>query len=142
MSAYDSNLLQDALDVIGRQTFLYYQFMGRTTNSIGIDVAARSPAVTVTGSFQPVPRTLYAVMGLDLQKYYAQFFVPQNVIDIERDSSGDQFAYNGKLFQVESRTDWHGVNGWVSLLAVQVFDDGSDANTYVIDPESVFVVEP
>lgn len=124
MTAFDSNLLVDALDVIGVQNFLYYQYLGRTTNAIGLDVAARSPGISVSGSFQPVPRSLYAHMGLDFQKYYANFYVPQNVIDIERNSAGDQFSYNGKLFQVLSRTDWHGVNGWVAFLAIQVFDDG------------------
>lgn len=142
MTVFDSNILEDALDIIGVQNFLYYQYLGRVTNSIGLDVPSRTPGLSVSGSFQPVPQSLYAQMGLDFQKYYANFYVPQNVIDIERDSSGDHFSYNGKLFQVESRTDWHGVNGWVSFLAVEIFDDGFDENTYIVDPSTVFIVEP
>jgi hypothetical protein len=114
------NLLGMALRVIGQQTFQYYAFVSRATNDIGIDVPTYAAPVPLTGSVQPVPRNLYQVYGLQLDKYYATFFVSQNVLDVTRDVSGDQIGFNGQTFQVEQKTDWFAQDGWDSFLAVKI----------------------
>lgn len=115
-----SNLLNKALSVIGRQCFQYYKYRSREEESQGLDVATYFSPVALTGSVQPVPRTLYEQQGLDMQQTYYNFFVEANILDVERGVSGDQFFFNGHTFQAISATPWYSVDGWMQVLAVQV----------------------
>jgi hypothetical protein len=114
------NLLNMALTVIAPQAVEYYANTGRTTNAIGIDVAAYAAPVPMRGSLQPVPRTLYQANGLDYEKNYYTFYTPNNVLDVRRDVSGDQITYNGMRLQVLASNDWFPQDGWVGVLCVQV----------------------
>lgn len=114
------NILNMAFSVISRQNFSYYAFRSRAVNSIGLDVSVYANAVATTGSVQPVSRTLYDSMGLDLQANYFNFFLEKGVIDVSRNVAGDQFAYDGKRFNCVSKTDWYGADGWDQVLAVEV----------------------
>lgn len=120
MTAFDSNLLEDALDVVGRQAFSYLPYQSRTKNSVGMLAATYGAAQSVEGSWQPVPRQLYEKMNLDWQKNYATVFISKNVIDIARDVAGDRFVYAGKTYQAESRTDWFAQDGWDAILCVEI----------------------
>lgn len=120
MTAFDTNLLEDALDVVGRQNIQYFPYISRTKNEIGLLVSERGIGRTAEGSIQPIPRQLYESMGLNLQKYYVTIFISKNVIDIARDVAGDQFSYGGRRFQAESRTDWYGQDGWDAIVCVEV----------------------
>lgn len=120
MTAFDTNLLEDALDVVGRQAFQYFPYASRTKNAAGLLVTTRGAGQTVEGSLQPVPRILFEKLGLDMQKNYVTIFLSKNVIDIARDVAGDQFTYSGRRFQALSRTDWFYQDGWDSILCVEV----------------------
>jgi len=98
----------------------YYAFSARVTNDVGYDVPTYATAKTLYGSVQVVPRTLYQHMGLDLQKNYINVYTSNAISDIKRNISGDQIAFNGSRYQCESITNWHGVDGWVSILCVEV----------------------
>jgi hypothetical protein len=115
-----SNLLQTALSILARQSFQYYAFQSRSPNAIGQDVTTYNPPVTMTGSVQPVPRSLYQSYGLDFQRNYVNVYVPQAILDIARDVSGDQIAFQGATYQCVSRTPWVGIDGWDAVLCVQV----------------------
>ena len=115
-----ANILNMATRVIAQQTFYYSMFMSRAVNSLGYDIAQYAPAVTVKGIVQPIPRTLYQNMGLDFQKNFYNFFLPQDIIDIARDVSGDQFTFNGGTYQCLSKTNWSAIDGWVQVLTVEV----------------------
>lgn len=115
-----SNLLSMALRVIAPQTIAYYPYVSRTKLANGVLNPVYGSGVNVDGSFQPVPRSRYENMGLDFQKNYVTIFVSKNVIDIERDVTGDRFTYAGKLYQAESRTDWFSQDGWDAILCVEV----------------------
>lgn len=115
-----SNLLNAALTVIAKQTVTYYRSTGRALNNVGQDVTTYAAGVSAMGSFQPVPRKLYTAYGLDLQKSYFTFYVSSNVIDVERDVSGDQIAFNGRRFQCESNNDWYAIDGWKGVLCVDI----------------------
>ena len=114
------NLLNSALSVIGKQTFQYRRFSGRSTNAIGLDVSTYDPPVTLQGSVQPVPRTLYQANGLDFQCNYINVYVSRAILDIARDVAGDQIIFQGNTYQCVSRTPWAGIDGWDAVLAVQV----------------------
>lgn len=120
MNVPGSNILNQALTVIARSTFNYYANTGRTVSTNGMQVAAYADAVAVTGSWQPVARSLYYFMGLDYQRNYANVYVPQSIVDVSRDKSGDQFEFNGHRYQVESITPWAAIDGWSQCLCVQV----------------------
>ena len=114
------NLLNMALTVIARQTITYYQYTGRALNNVGQDVTTYADPVSMVGSLQPVPRQLYAQWGLDLQKSYYTFYTSNNILDIRRDVSADQFAFNNQRYQVESNNDWYAQDGWKGVLCVLI----------------------
>lgn len=123
------NLLNIAHRVIAYQSLVYYAATGRTSNAVGQDVTSFAPGVTMTGSFQPVPRALYEQYGLDLQKSYYTFYTPNNVRDIARDITADQLAFNGQRFAVESANDWFAIDGWKGLLCVLIKEYTNDQPT-------------
>ncbi len=116
------NILNMAMSVIQKQNFTYFPYISRTLLGNGNYSATYAAGQPVQGSVQPVPRTLYAAMGLDFQKNYFNFYVSQNIFDVKRNVSGDQFTYEGKNFQVLSKTSWFGVDGWDQVLCIQVTD--------------------
>ncbi len=114
------DLLKMALTMIARQRLTYYKFAGRSTNSVGQYVTTYLNPVVVDGSWQPVPRQLYMQYGLDLQKSYYTFYTSNNVLDLRRDVSADQLAFNGQRYQVQSNNDWYALDGWKGILVVQL----------------------
>lgn len=114
------NLLEAALSALGTQTVSYYKFTGRTVNAIGEDVDSFDLPVDVTGSLQPVPKTLYTQYGLDLTKTYVTFYAPVNSVAVDRDVGGDEFEFSSDRYKCESLTDWFAVDGWVAIKAVRI----------------------
>ena len=120
MSIPGQNLLAMASSVIAKQSFKYFPYVSRALLPNGLYEATYAAGQPMTGSAQPVPRNLYANMGLDYQRLYYNFFVQQSVFDIARDVSGDQFEFQGKNFQAVSKTPWHGIDGWDQVLCIFV----------------------
>ena len=120
-----SNLMNMASRVISQTTVSYRAFAGRVKNENYIEVATYAPPVNIKGSLQPVARELYEKMNLDLQKTYYNFFCPNNMLDLQRDVSGDLFDYGGFTYQVESLTPWFDIDGWVQALAVRTTPKGA-----------------
>jgi hypothetical protein len=123
MSIPGQNILNMALQIIARQTIQYYQYQNRSLNQIGQDLTLYSNPINITGSWQPVPRKLYIVYGLDIQKDYFTFYTSNNILDITRDVSGDQVAFMGRRYQVESDNDWFQLYGWKGILCVDLGPD-------------------
>ncbi len=115
-----SNILAQALTVIAMQTVLYRQNTGRATTAAGKFIPTYAAAVELRGSFQPIKRSLYQKLGLDLQKNYANLYVSADLIDVGRGVAGDQYVFNGRLWQCESLTPWYAVDGWVGVLSIDV----------------------
>ncbi len=123
-----SNLLNQALGVIARQTVTYYQDAGRTVSSVLLYDTEYADGVDITGSFQPVDNALYQQLGLDLSKTYWTLYTSNNIVSVNRDVSGDQIAFNGRRFQCESATDWFMIDGWKSVLCVLIGAEPSAAS--------------
>lgn len=126
MAIPGQNLLNMAFRIIATQTIVYYQALGRLVNSVGQDVTEYNAGVNIRGSFQPVPKNLYELYGLDLQKTYYTFYAPYAISDIARDVSGDQIAFNGQRFQCESNNDWFAIDGWKGVLCIHIGLDVAD----------------
>lgn len=123
MQVPGSNLLNLAMTVIRKETFEFYAYTTRSSNDIGIYQDEYADPVTVTGSVQPVPRDLYAQMGLDFQKNYHTFYTPNSIGDVGRAKAGDKFVFNGSTYQCESTTPWFAMDGWTKCMCVQVPND-------------------
>lgn len=120
MSIPGSNLLNMAFTLIARQTVSYYQYQSRASNAVGQDITTYAAPVSLSGSFQAVPRKLYELYGLDLQKSYYTFYASSNLLDVARDVSGDQIVYNSRRYQIESDNDWFAIDGWKGVLCVDI----------------------
>ena len=115
-----SNLLNLAMSVIQKAQLGYSAYVGRTLAANGDYVPAYASAVMIGGSIQPIKRNLYEHMGLDFDKNYVNVFVPNNVLDVQRASAGDQFTFNNRTFQVLSNEAWFEMDGWDQVLCVEV----------------------
>ncbi len=113
------NLLNAALSLTGSQSFQYIQYIGRVDNGIGQDIAQYAAPIQLYGNVQAVPRNLFEVYGLDFQSQYLMFYVSRQILDVERDVSGDTIQYANAKYQCKSQTDWNAQNGWTAVIAVK-----------------------
>ena len=115
-----SNLLNRAARLIRLTPIDYYAFNVRQMNAVGQWVPYYNPMTPFPASVQAVPRDTYVRLGLDLQKNYVTVFASVNAVDLERDSSGDRFVFDGSMYQIESENSWFLRDGWAECLAVEV----------------------
>lgn len=120
MSVPGSNILKQAARAIKLQPVMLYSNQGRITNSFGIDIPQFAPGAIIRGSVQAVSRSKYEYLGLDLQKNYVYLYTAACVKDLQRDINGDEFTFGGKRFQCESKTNWDFIDGWSSVLSVEI----------------------
>jgi hypothetical protein len=115
-----ANLLSMALTIIQPATVQYYAFISRALNAAGVYITTFDAPVPIQGSLQPIPRSLYADMGLDFNRNYAMLYADTPVGDVTRNRTGDQIGFDGRRWQVESANDWQAVDGWSGVLCVEV----------------------
>lgn len=120
MSLLRSNLLRAASRIIPGQSIGYRAFTGNTKNAALIEVPSYAAAVPLAANVQAVPRTMYEALGLDLQRNYIIVYASKDLRDVKRDGASDQIDYAGRLYDVESNTDWFSQNGWRGALCVDV----------------------
>ena len=114
------NILAQALTLIAAQSFQYYAFANRSLQPNGQYLPNYAAPLSLFGSVQPVPRYLYEEYGLEFQRNYNIFYVEQNVIDVDRDVSGDLMNFGGNSYQCLSKTNWFAQDGWDAILCVQI----------------------
>lgn len=116
-----SNILSQALSVLGHTSVNYFQYAGRITNAGGVMLTTYSTPILVSGSVQPVKRSKYETMGLDFEKNYITWFVMNiGVIDLERDVSGDVIETLGRRWQLVGLNNWYQIDGWKSVLGIDI----------------------
>lgn len=115
-----SNLYARASRLIQQNKIEYFPFVSRVKNAARQWVSTFGPVQTIPASVQSVPRDSYVQLGLDFQKNYVNVFAAINVVDLARDSSGDQFVFDGKVFQIESQNTWFLRDGWAECMAVEL----------------------
>lgn len=120
MSIPGSNLLRQALKVIRPTTIQVIKYNGRTLDANRNFLSTYDAPVDMQASVQAVNRERYLALGLDFQKEYIKIWISEDLIDLERDYSGDKFIYGGKEYQLIDQSDWFLQDGWASNLAVQV----------------------
>ncbi len=116
------NLLISALMMMGRATVLYFKDTGRTEDATGRDVTTFAEGVEYEdGQVQPVPRSRYQNLGLDLSMKYITWYMPNlDIADVTRGNSGDELEWKSERYRVESCNDWFDVDGWTAALCVKI----------------------
>jgi len=89
-------------------------------NSIGLQVPTFAAPVTIYGSFQPIPRSMFELLGLEFNKDYVTFYVTNLVQDVARNKAPDEFVFNGNRYRVMTASDWNLVDGWNNPIAVKI----------------------
>lgn len=113
-----------ALRVIAAQQFAYYKFICNDLNAIGLNVPNYDIPLQLRGSVQPVARSMYEQLGLDLDKTYLNVWTSNTLVDIDRDRSSDQIVFNGQRYQATSNTPWFPIDGWTAAIFVKVPNAG------------------
>lgn len=114
------NLYRIATKVIAQQPILYYMDAGRVQDAQRNWVTSYAEPVTLMASVQAVLRNQYVELGLEFQKNYVKIWVDKDVVDLDRDASGDYFEFGGKKYKLEDETTWFEQDGWTSCLAVEI----------------------
>jgi hypothetical protein len=115
-----SNLLKRAGRLIAFQSCQYYAFSSRTQNAARQFVPSYAAPFVLSASIQAINRNRYAQMGLDFNKFYVQIYASLNIVDLQRDSSGDRLIYNGDLYQMQDGQNWFQQDGWATCLCVRI----------------------
>ncbi len=114
------NLYRIATKVISPQPILYYEDAGRVQDAQRNWVTRYNEPKTIMASVQAVLREKYTELGLEFQKNYVKIFVDKDVVDIDRDASGDYFIFGGKTYKLADETTWFEQDGWTGCLAVEI----------------------
>lgn len=122
-----SNLLKSAFKLIAKQKVGWLKWLGREVNSIGNDVDKYAARKDLMGSFQPVPRSRYEMLGLDFSKSYATFYSTTDIGCIEQGRSGDIILFAGRQWKCEAPNDWYAVDGWTGVLMIDIGPEQKDA---------------
>lgn len=115
-----ANLFLRAIRLITPTQIQYLKFLSRSVNSARLQVPVFADPISITASVQAVNRNKYQELGLDFQKKYIKIFTQTDIVDLGRDTSGDRIVFNGRLYELNSETDWFAMDGWSSCLAVDV----------------------
>lgn len=126
-----SNLLKMANRLIQFQTVQYYTFKSRSMNAARQWVPEFNPAFPLKCSVQAVDRKSYSAMGLDYNAFYVNLWASLDVIDLQRDSSGDRFTYRGELYQMSKGQNWHAQDGWAQCMGTRI-----DPNPPLVNPQT------
>lgn len=114
------NILNLALSVIAPQTLQYYEFISRVGNEIGVINNNYKPPVNISGSFQPVPNSVYSYMGLDFKKEYWMFYASSNMLNLTRGRAGDRLVFQNKTYEIMDADEWFAIDGWNGVLCVLI----------------------
>ncbi len=115
-----SNLLRLAHRLISWQDVTYFRTTGRTLNAAKQWVAEYDAGTKLQCSIQAIDRNTYINMGLDFNVLAVNIFAPLDLVDVERDSSGDQFEYNGDRYKMANGQNWFEQDGWATCMAVRI----------------------
>ena len=114
------NLLLLANQVIPFQTVQLRQFQSETRNAVGLEVPTYADPVSIEGKINYIRSSLYKKLGLDYKRNYLLFHTIRAVDGISRMNEGDNFDFDNRRWQVESKTGWRPIAGWDAFICVEV----------------------
>lgn len=118
------NLLNQALSVIPKQTFIYYKFKSVTVNEQGIKQNEYEQPVTMQGSVQAISQDMYEKLGLDWSKKYISVHASIDMRNTDNDQPApDKIVWNNKEYLITKATSWYMQDGWNKIVAVEQTED-------------------
>lgn len=134
MAIPGSNLLAQALTVIASSPVNFLQWQSATPGPTGLSTSIyAAPQTILKGSVQAVDLSRYEQLGLDRQKSYVTWYVPNVVVQSIRanpDSNGDVIEWpvskagallpGARRYQIISDTPWSVQDGWMRVLGVDI----------------------
>lgn len=119
---FDFNLLNTALSIIPPVSFSYMKWLGKETNELGIEVPRYGEPINVVGHSQPTNNYMYSTLGLDLDKNYRSFWIPNDVVSMDEQKNPDKIVYSGETWIVIKTNAWFDYDGWTEVVAVKEKD--------------------
>lgn len=114
------NLLNKALSIIPKQTFIYYKFKSVTVDDIGQKQIEYEQPVTLQGSVQAVSQDMYEKLGLDWSKKYISVHASQDIRNTDNEQpAADKIVWNNKEYLVTKQSNWYTQDGWNKVIAVE-----------------------
>ena len=95
-----------AMGVLPKDTALLRRFTGRTLTPEGLYVNAYSEAQPIVASIQPIDRSRYGHMGLDVAKGYIAVYTQTPLDDVNTDKNPDFLIWQGRAWEVVNRANW------------------------------------
>lgn len=114
------DLLEEAFELIGSEDVPFRQFIGREKNLVKQFVNAYGEPFWLEASVQAASQKVYKQYNLDWQKKYVMIYASTEFITIDRDSGGDQFVWDGQVYQMTERNTWFLQDGWCRAMAVAI----------------------
>lgn len=115
-----ANLLNMAARLVRLDKPQHVRYKGETKDAAGIVTPEYYSPVTITASMQPVPRDLVEKMALDLNKSYMMAYTSIDLRDLKRGAPCDMLNFAGRVWNVESNTDWKSQDGWRGSLVCDI----------------------
>lgn len=115
-----SNLLGMAFSLIGTEEVAWHRYVKRTENELGEWVSQHLLPVPARGSVQPLDRAKYSDLGLDLAKSYFTLYTSSPIGGVDRQKAPDLVDYNGRRHEVVDVLDWTSLDGWRSVLLIDI----------------------
>lgn len=118
MSFPGINILGMANRVIKPQEVMHVRWLSDASGDGGVAVPKYATPVKIKANVQPVPRTMYEALGLDLQRDYITVYTQIPLRDLRRGQSPDLIDWQTRRYTVESNTEWQAQDGWHGSICV------------------------
>lgn len=120
MTIPGANLLGMASRLIKLDAPMLVAFKGEEKSHGGVVSPTYFTPRKIRASMQPVSKSMYEKLGLDLQKDYMMAYTDQVLRDLKRGASPDLLDFGGRRYQVESNTNWQNSDGWQGSLVCDI----------------------
>lgn len=118
------NVLNLAMGFIASQPVTLFRFVANVTQANGVDLPTYAAGVVLPrASCQAVNGQAKVNLGLNWEDDVVNLFTSAVIKPVDRvggGAGGDVFAYGGKYYHVQGRSDWFQQDGWTEALAIRV----------------------
>lgn len=115
----NTNILQLALSVIPPRTIYLHKFLSIEVSEDGLDIPTFDNPIEVEAIVQAVQSNNYKELNLDFTKKYWYVHSTSQINDNSNQAVSDVLSWDGKFYNITSKSDWYGYNGWNSVIACE-----------------------
>ena len=115
----NTNLLKLAFSVIPPRTIYLHKFLKVEVSEDGLDIPTFENPIPIKAVVQAVQSNNYKELNLDFSKKYWSVFSTHEINDNTNQTVSDVLSWDGKFYNITSKTDWYSYNGWNSVIACE-----------------------